>query len=95
MEQPGYGLSDRLTALETALAYERQLTHRELGHLSRRLMQVERGDYLPRLPPSGLTGQVSTETWAKIICALLLPPLVLLLTGSLEWAMRAARLVAM
>ena len=92
MEQPDeLGLIIKVVRLEAQYERDREYMRQELERLSARLMQAEAA----QLPPSSHSDRVSMETWAKIICALLLPPFVLLLTGSLDMALRAARLTAL
>jgi len=92
MEQPGeYGLIERIVRLETALAYERELMLQTVGQLSQQVASLQQSQPSHSSPGN----QITLETWAKIFAALILPPLVLLLTGGLDWAMRAARLVAL
>lgn len=75
---------ERLIGLEAAVEYGNNLTAYRLDQAERRLLALEN-------KPDTLTRVMGPGAWLKIILAVCLPLLVLLATGDISAALRAAK----
>ena len=75
---------ERLVGLEQAIKYGNELSAYRLEQLERRMLALE-------TRPDAITRVMGAGGWVKIILALLIPLFVLLATGDIGAALRAAR----
>jgi hypothetical protein len=88
-------LTERLAILETAAKYDRDISREQMSALWLRIQRIESFQsrhHSKATQSSGHTFQY-TPVALKLIVAILLPALVLLVTGSPEKALTAARIV--
>lgn len=81
-------IRDRLTWLEANQHHEKHAIYREVGGLA---LQVQT---LRQEMSKSVISPMNALAWIKLILAFLLPVAALLATGSVESAVRAARLLA-
>lgn len=75
---------ERLIGLEQAIKYGNELTAYRIEQLERRMLALEN-------KPDTLTRVMGASGWIKLILAILIPLIVLLVTGDFGAALRAAR----